>query len=188
VEVLKMPTNEDERLAASDRSNLNILRVPDEANEDFCRKNNYDIKKVRTFEKDQKDLYVQLNKIDGYVSPCSLWKRPSLSTKLITQRKPLYVDVKDVGRINVGYDKDADPLQAYSNVKERAKLCSPNVELPPEKYEGELEKLVGQAAFEGAGSGTLKKIRYEEDISSAELHRGKLYWIATVAVVGIAIA
>jgi len=183
VDIQKMPTNDDERLAASDRSNMNILRVPDQAAEEFCRKNNYDLNKVRTFEKDQKQLFVDLNKIDGFVSPCSLWKRPSLSAKLISQRKPLFVDVKNVGRINVGYDKDTDPMQAYSNVKERAKLCSPNVELPPEKYQSQVEKLVGRAAFDGAGTGSLKKIKSEDDVSGAQLHSGHLYAASTVAIV-----
>jgi len=165
VEVGAIPTNDEERYSSKDRSNLNILRYPDEADEDWCRKNKYDVTVVRQYETEHKKVYKQLNEIKGYTSPCSLWKRPSLCAPLIEKKKDLCVDVPDYGRIKVGYNTDTKNVyQAYSNVKQRVEYCSSDVELPADKYAANVENVIGKSAFDGAG--TLKKVLTETDVHS----------------------
>lgn len=166
VKVVTLPS-EEERYSSSDRSNLNIVRYPDYADEEWLTRNKYDVNEVRGYEKEQRALYKEVNEIKGYVSPCALWKRPALCSVLIKQQKQLYVDVKDYGRIVVEYDSQVDVYQAYSNVKQRVNYCTPDVEYPEEQYRKSVEKLVGNAAFKGAG--TLKTVTSEDDLSSADL-------------------
>jgi len=166
VEVEQIPKGED-RYAPNDRYNLNVLRYPDEADEDWCKKNNYDVSYVRQYETEHKKVYKQLNEVKGYVSPCSLWKRPTLCAPLIKKKKNLCVDIPDYGRVKVDYNKDVDVYQAYSNVKKRVEYCSNDVEYPPEKYRSTVENLVGKAAFDSAG--TLKPISTESDIKNSAI-------------------
>lgn len=176
-----IPTNDEQRLAPNDRTNLNILRIPDPAGDEFCKKFGLDIKQVRDFEEKNKNLYKDLNKIEGYVSPCALWKRPALSTKIVEQQKQdLCVDVPGYGRIVIQYDHNANPMQAVSNVKKRAELCTPNIEMEPEKYRDRLEKLVGKAAFDGAGTGVLRKMDDGDQLSHAVSLGLSMGWLMVV--------
>jgi tyrosinase len=182
VTVVPIPANEDDRYSSKDRSNLNILRYPDEADEDWCRKNKYDIPTVRQYESDHKQqVYKKLNQVKGYVSPCSLWKRPTLCTSLIEKKKDLCVDIPDYGRVNVGYKPDVkNAYQAYSNVKQRVEYCSSDVELPANKYAADVQNIIGKSAFDGAG--TLKKVLTENDVKSSAPRIADMTMLAAMAV------
>jgi tyrosinase len=181
--VIKVPDNEDERYSSRDRSNLNIIRYPDDADEEWCKRNKYDVKTIREYEGEYKQMYKKVNEIKGYVSPCSLWKRPTLCAPLIEKKKELYVDVKDYGRITVDYSTDVDPLQAYSNIKKRAEYCTPDVEYPEDKYRKDVENVVGKSAFGGAG--TLKKVKSEDDVSGVS-HQNQLAGLCVAATLAVA--
>jgi len=81
---------------------------------------------------------------------------------LIKKKQKLYADVPSYGRVNVDYATDADPYQAFSNVRMRVEYCTPNVELPADSYRSKVENVVGKSAFDGAAS--LKKIVGEADV------------------------
>jgi len=163
--VENIPDNDDEKYDSRDRKNLNVLRYADRIGEAWAAKNKYDINKLRSYEDNYRNIVKKCNKIEGYVSPCSLWKRPKLCAPLIKKKEKLYCDVQGYGRVNVDYSNDVDPYQAFSNVKKRVEYCSPNVELPADKYRAQLEQIVGKSAFDGAGS--LKKIVGEDEVSAA---------------------
>jgi hypothetical protein len=183
VTVDKIPDGDD-RYSSKDRSYLNGIRYPDEADEEWCRRNKYDVQKVRQYEQEYKKVYKDLNQIQGYVSPCSLYKRPALCAPLIKKKQKLYCDVPDYGRVNVDYSTDVDPYQAFSNVKQRVEYCTPNVELPADKYRSQVENLTGANAFSGAGS--LKSIVSEADVVSAS--KKTLQVAGQTALVGAALA
>jgi ASC-1-like (ASCH) protein len=185
VEVGKVPEG-DEKYSSKDRSNLNAIRYPDEADEEWCQRNKYDVKKVREYEGEYRQVYKELNQIEGYISPCSLWKRPSLCTPLIKKKQKLYADVPSYGRINVDYNVDVDPYQAFSNVRKRVEYCTPNVELPADKYSSKVESIVGKSAFSGAGS--LKKIVGEADVLVDAGANAVMETAGRTAVVGAALA
>jgi len=163
VTVEQTPTNDDDLYSSKDRSRLNIVRYPDQADDSYCGKFKYDVGKVRGYEDECKQMYKNLNKIKGYVSPCSLWKRPSLCRPILAKKTPVYVDVPDYGQIKVEYS-DADPYQALSNVRQKTLYTSSDVDLPPSQYKDKLQDLVGPSAFGGAG--TLTKIVNEMDVSN----------------------
>jgi tyrosinase len=163
VEPIPQSSDED-RYSSRDRSNLNIVRYPDRVSDAWASKNKYDIKKLREYEDKHRQIIKQCNEIEGYVSPCALWKRPKLCAPLIKKKQKLCCDIPKYGRVNVDYSTDVDPYQAFSNVRKRVEYCSPDVELPPEQYRAKLEQIVGKSAFDGDGS--LKKIVGESDVDA----------------------
>jgi len=150
VEVASIPTDENARWGARDRSNLNGLRFPEQIPDSWLSMNKIDVRTCRGYEDEYRTVYRQLNSIKGYLSPCCLWKRASLCRGLVGKIKKFCVDVDGVGRMEISY-QDTDPAQCLSNVRCRAEYTSPDVELPPEAYRSEIQKLVGASAFDGAG-------------------------------------
>jgi hypothetical protein len=183
VVVDKVPDGDD-KYSSRDRSNLNAIRYPDDADDEWCRRNKYDVKKVREYEGEYKQVYKELNQIEGYISPCSLWRRPALCAPLIKKKQKLYADVPSYGRVNVDYSTDVDPYQAFSNVRKRVEYCTPNVDLPPDQYRSRVENVIGKSAFDGAGS--LKKIVGEADVIAGA--RKAAETAGRTALVGAAIA
>jgi len=163
VEPIPQMSDED-HYSSRDRGNLNILRYPDRVNDAWAARNKYDINKLRQYEDNHRKVIKQCNELDGYVSPCSLWKRPKLCAPLIKKKQKLCCDIPKYGRVNVDYSTDVDPYQSFSNVRKRVEYCSPDVELPPEQYRAKLEQIVGKSAFDGDGS--LKKIVGESDVDA----------------------
>jgi len=157
-------SNDEDRYSSSDRRNMNMIRYPSRIGDAWAAKNRYDIGKLRRYEDEHRDVVKGCNKIEGYVSPCSLWKRPRLCAPLIRKKEKLYCDISSYGRVSVDYAGDSDPYQAFSNVRKRVEYCSPNVELPPDQYRDKLEQIVGKSAFDGAGS--LKKIVGEDEVGA----------------------
>jgi hypothetical protein len=160
VTVDKLPSDDD-MYASKDRTRLNTLRYPDQADDAYCGKFKYDVKQVRSSEDETRDLYKKLNKIKGYMSPCSLGKRPSLCRPIFAKKTTMCVDVPDYGEIRIQYS-DSDPYQAFSNVIQKSKYTSSDVELPPSAFKDQLQGLTGPNAF--AGAGTLRKIVDEMDV------------------------
>jgi len=149
--VVPIPDNEDDRYSSKDRSNLNIVRYPDTCPDAWAAMNKYDVNKLRQHEANHRNIVKQCNEIEGYASPCCLWKRSKLCSAMVAKKAKFYCDVRDYGRINADYS-DPDPYQACSNVHKRVEYCSNKVDLPADSYKNQLQKIVGKSAFDGAGS------------------------------------
>jgi len=185
--VVAVPTEDDNTLYSSkDRSSLVILRYVDPLSDAWLTMNNLDAPSVRKYEDDYRGMVKGLNEIKGYVSPCSLLKRPKLCASLIQKKKVqnFYVDVDNVGRVEVGYQADvaaADPNKAVANVNQLVYSCSPSVERPADEIRANVLSLTGPSAFDGAGS--LTKITDPDQLrSSADRQTaGLLTLVAVVA-------
>jgi tyrosinase len=157
-----IPDNDDDKYSSRDRKNLNIVRYADRIGEAWAAKNRYDITKLRSYEDKHREIVKKCNQIEGYVSPCALWKRPKLCAPLIKRKEKLCCDIPNYGRVNVDYSTDTDPYQAFSNVRKRVEYCSPNVELPADRYRDRLSQVVGKSAFD-----SMKEVLGEQDVSAA---------------------
>jgi len=151
VTILDYPTDDVTQFSCQDRQNLNCLRYPQPVSDAFCTMNNLDITTVRTHEANHCATCKRLNEIQGYVSPCALWSRYSLAVEYVGVSQNFCVDVYGFGRISVGYT-DSNPFQCISNVRQKCLYTNKNVQLPYEQVRAQVEGLVGQPAFHGAGS------------------------------------
>jgi hypothetical protein len=181
VNVVEIPADENARWSSRDRTNLNALRFPNQISDAWCTMNHADVTVVRKYEDEYRNVYRQLNSIKGYLSPCCLWKRNSLCRPLVGKVQKFCVDVHGYGRMEIGYD-EPDPRQCLANVCQRAEYTNADVELPPESYRAEVQKLVGASAFDGAGS--MKPITDMDSLSGAA-KTGAMLGAAAVAAVAI---
>ena len=151
VTVIPIPTDENTRYSARDRSLLNILRYPDQIPDAWFQMNSIDIGRARGYEDDYRNIHRRLNEIKGYISPCCLWKRASLCQGYVGKTKQFCCDVPGFGRMQIGYHNN-DPRQCLSDVQARATYTNGDVQLPPDSYRAQVQSIVGASAFDGAGS------------------------------------
>jgi len=181
--------NDTVRYSSKDRGNLACLRYPDTVSDDWCQRNNIPVAQVRTHEGEYRTVYTQLNAIKGYVSPCALWKRPTLCRLLLPKVQQFYVDASGIGRVEVGYQPDAalaDPYQVVADVHRSVLSCSPDMELPPAQYGAAVQRLTGPSAFDGAGS--LKKITDMDAIKGGAATASGTGVAAVLAAVAVGLA
>jgi tyrosinase len=190
--IVPLPADQDDaqRYSSRDRSNLAALRYADPPSQEWCRMNNIPYEENQQYEQEYRRVYKELNSVKGYVSPCALMKRPTLHARIIQSRRvsSFYVDVPDVGRVEVGYKEDvaqADAYQAVANVNQRVYACSPDVELDPQEYRATVQKLIGPSAFSGAAD-PLRITSMDEIKDSANSMIPATSTLATVAALAVA--
>lgn len=91
---------------SSDRTNLLSIRIPRPLSERWLRANGISIRKARRREGAAAEIIKELNKISGYVSPCALWNRPDVLTKLVIKIPVFVADVNNT-RLEIRNDKPA---------------------------------------------------------------------------------
>jgi len=181
VQVTPLPTGAS-LFNATDRTVLNILRIPSSTPDWWLQMNNHNIQNVRSLESQFSGVVQQLNSITGFISPCALWNRPSLAAPLVTQVPALCVDVQGYGRIQVTTQGVGNAYQAISNVQQNAKYCSNEVELPPSTYQSQLRQIVGAAAFGGPGTVLLKS-----EASTLVKDGTKSAWVALMVTITVSV-
>jgi len=136
--------NDDKTHSCSDRSSLSDLRYPQPTTKKFCEMNGLDYAKVQQCEKEfVETCYKKLNNLKGFVSPCSLLKRPDLAKPYVAPGKEVYIDVAGLGRVKYNPISN-EATQVVANVAYVVKEVAPDYDKVDPK---EVEAVVGAQAF-----------------------------------------
>jgi len=168
------PLANTEPAAADDRSELTKLRVPEPVPEEWIEMNHLDRERTRTYETHCKTIYEEIEKIDGYISPCALYHREDLWTEIADEVKDFHIHIPKLGRIDIKVSQSSSKVvqKCKSWMEKYAKVLYKD----PKENEAQLISLVGpsvatdpqspanvmaappEATVEGASSGSARAI------------------------------
>jgi len=134
-------------LSPDDRSDVVNIRPPTPVSSDWIQKNHLNETRVRQHEDFCKQMSDKLNALKGYISPCSMYFRPEMWSRLTQTVKNFTVTVPGAGTLSLPCDNtNIDPKQLVSNLRSMVQKYFPNLYQNPTQIQGDLEGICGKAA------------------------------------------